>query len=125
MRDDRHFNGRRQVCQSHSSARLPDSRLDLAERTFQRRFQLADHVVVKGARPENGLLHVDVVRELPESIVDVSNFINPRTLRLIFAQAMLTNDGIIQSMQSKDPNSLHIGSISVRDQLVRLSYCSE
>jgi hypothetical protein len=68
MRDDRHFNGRRQVCQSHSSARLPDSRIDLAERTFQRRFQLADHVVVKGARPENGLLHVGVVRELPEAM---------------------------------------------------------
>jgi molecular chaperone IbpA len=40
----------------------------IAERTFERRFQLADHVVVKGARLENGLLHVDLVRELPEAM---------------------------------------------------------
>ena len=40
----------------------------IAERTFERSFQLADHVVVKGARLENGLLHVDLVRELPEAM---------------------------------------------------------
>ena len=40
----------------------------IGERTFERRFQLADHVVVKGARLENGLLHVDLVRELPEAM---------------------------------------------------------
>ena len=40
----------------------------IAERTFERSFQLADHVVVKGARLENGLLHVDLVRELPETM---------------------------------------------------------
>jgi molecular chaperone IbpA len=40
----------------------------IAERTFERRFQLADHVVVKSARLENGLLHVDLVRELPEAM---------------------------------------------------------
>ena len=34
----------------------------IAERTFERSFQLADHVVVKDARLENGLLHVDLVR---------------------------------------------------------------
>jgi molecular chaperone IbpA len=39
----------------------------IASRSFERRFQLADHVVVKGARLENGLLHVDLVRELPEA----------------------------------------------------------
>jgi molecular chaperone IbpA len=37
----------------------------IAERTFERGFQLADHVQVKGASLENGLLHVDLVRELP------------------------------------------------------------
>src|SRR3954467_1036416 len=31
----------------------------IAARTFERRFQLADHVEVKGAQLENGLLHVD------------------------------------------------------------------
>ena len=39
----------------------------IAERTFERSFQLADHVVVKGARLENGLLHVDLEREIPEA----------------------------------------------------------
>ncbi len=40
----------------------------IAGRSFERRFQLADHVVVKGAELENGLLHVDLVRELPEAM---------------------------------------------------------
>jgi molecular chaperone IbpA len=40
----------------------------IAERTFERSFQLADHVVVKGARLENGLLHVDLEREIPEAM---------------------------------------------------------
>jgi molecular chaperone IbpA len=39
----------------------------IAARAFERRFQLADHVFVKGANLENGLLHVDLVRELPEA----------------------------------------------------------
>ena len=39
----------------------------IAARAFERRFQLADHVYVKGATLENGLLHVDLVRELPEA----------------------------------------------------------
>src|SRR5436309_1302848 len=34
----------------------------IAARTFERNYQLADHVEVKGARLENGLLHVDLVR---------------------------------------------------------------
>jgi molecular chaperone IbpA len=38
----------------------------IAARSFERRFQLADHVQVKGASIENGLLHVDLVREIPE-----------------------------------------------------------
>jgi molecular chaperone IbpA len=39
----------------------------IASRSFERRFQLADHVVVKGATLENGLLHIDLVREIPEA----------------------------------------------------------
>jgi molecular chaperone IbpA len=45
----------------------------IAARSFERRFQLADHVVVKGAKLENGLLHVDLVREIPEAM-------KPRTI---------------------------------------------
>ena len=39
----------------------------IAARAFERVFQLAEHVVVKGAALENGLLHVDLVREIPEA----------------------------------------------------------
>jgi len=39
----------------------------IAARAFERVFQLADYVVVKGAKLENGLLHVDLERELPEA----------------------------------------------------------
>ncbi len=39
----------------------------IAARAFERVFQLADHVQVKAAALENGLLHVDLVREIPEA----------------------------------------------------------
>jgi molecular chaperone IbpA len=39
----------------------------IAARSFERVFQLADFVQVKGASLENGLLHVDLVREIPEA----------------------------------------------------------
>lgn len=39
----------------------------IASRAFERRFQLADHVVVNGANLENGLLHVELKREIPEA----------------------------------------------------------
>jgi molecular chaperone IbpA len=40
----------------------------IAARAFERRFQLADHVRAQGAKLENGLLHVDLVREVPEAL---------------------------------------------------------
>ena len=40
----------------------------IAARAFERVFQLAEHVQVKGAALENGLLHVDLVREVPEAM---------------------------------------------------------
>lgn len=39
----------------------------IAERAFERRFQLADYVEITGANLENGLLHIDLVREIPEA----------------------------------------------------------
>jgi molecular chaperone IbpA len=39
----------------------------IAARAFERAFQLADFVVVKNASLENGLLHVDLLREIPEA----------------------------------------------------------
>lgn len=40
----------------------------IAARSFERRFQLADHVEVSGAELENGLLHITLKRELPEAM---------------------------------------------------------
>ena len=40
----------------------------IAERGFERRFQLADSVRVKGADLKNGLLHIDLAREVPEAM---------------------------------------------------------
>ena len=39
----------------------------IAGRAFERKFQLAEHVEVKGAKLENGLLHIELKRQLPES----------------------------------------------------------
>lgn len=40
----------------------------IATRAFERRFALADHVRVTGATHEHGMLHVDLVREMPEAL---------------------------------------------------------
>lgn len=40
----------------------------IATRAFSRRFHLADHVRVTGASHENGMLHIDLIREVPEAL---------------------------------------------------------
>lgn len=40
----------------------------IAARGFERRFKLAEHVEVKGAELVNGLLNIDLVREIPEAM---------------------------------------------------------
>lgn len=47
----------------------------IASRSFERRFQLADYVEVKGADLKDGLLHIDLVRNLPERM-------KPRTIAI-------------------------------------------
>ncbi|MBX2858004.1 MAG: Hsp20 family protein [Cellvibrionaceae bacterium] len=47
----------------------------IAARNFERRFQLADYVRVENASMENGLLHVDLVREIPDAL-------KPRTIEI-------------------------------------------
>ena len=47
----------------------------IATRAFERRFQLADHVEVKGADLKDGLLHIDLVRNVPERL-------KPRTVAI-------------------------------------------
>ena len=52
----------------------------IAARAFERRFQLADHVEVKGAALKNGLLHIDLVRNIPEEM-------KPRKIEITPVQA--------------------------------------
>lgn len=52
----------------------------IAGRNFERRFQLADHVRVRDASMENGLLHIDLVREIPEAMKPRTIEINDRGL---------------------------------------------
>ena len=40
----------------------------IATRAFERRFHLAEHIRVTGATHENGMLHIDLVREIPEAL---------------------------------------------------------
>jgi len=47
----------------------------IAERNFERRFQLGDYIKVLGADLENGLLHIDLEREIPEAL-------KPRTIEI-------------------------------------------
>lgn len=47
----------------------------IATRSFERRFNLAEHVKVTGARLDNGLLHIELEREIPEAM-------KPRTIEI-------------------------------------------
>ena len=52
----------------------------IATRAFDRRFTLADHVRVTGALHENGMLHIDLIREIPEAL-------KPRRIEIAKASA--------------------------------------
>ena len=54
----------------------------IAERSFERRFQLADFVRVTGARLAHGILHIDLYRELPEAM-------KPQTIKIEGAKGKL------------------------------------
>ena len=59
----------------------------IAGRAFERRFQLAEHVEVRAAKLENGLLHVDLERVIPEEKKPRRITINAPELRSIEGQA--------------------------------------
>jgi molecular chaperone IbpA len=71
---------------SVTGAKKPDDKArnflhrGIAARNFERRFQLADHVEVKGADIQDGLLHIDLVRNVPERL-------KPRTIAIGKAEA--------------------------------------
>ncbi|WDE10510.1 Hsp20 family protein [Thalassomonas haliotis] len=52
----------------------------IADRNFERKFQLGDHVKVVGAFIEHGLLHVDLEREIPEALKPRKIAINGKSL---------------------------------------------
>lgn len=68
----------------------------IAERNFERRFGLADHVRVAGAKLENGLLTIDLVRELPETLkprkIDITAAATTKNSKVVDAEA--ANDKI-------------------------------
>lgn len=57
----------------------------IASRAFKRVFQLADHVEITGANLENGLLHIDLKREIPERMkarkIDIQKQASPKTIQ--------------------------------------------
>lgn len=58
----------------------------IATRAFEKKFQLADHVRVTAASHENGMLHVDLVREVPEAL-------KPRRIEIAPANAPAAIEG--------------------------------
>lgn len=62
----------------------------IATRSFERRFQLADHIQVTNARIEHGLLHVDLLREVPEAL-------KPRKITITKATKGKTKPRVIEN----------------------------
>lgn len=56
----------------------------IATRSFERRFNLADHVRVTGARLDNGLLHIELEREIPEEM-------KPRSIEIQSGSKLIEN----------------------------------
>jgi molecular chaperone IbpA len=66
------------VSGARSEEETPDTKFlyrGIANRSFERKFQLADYVRVTDARLENGLLHIELRREIPEAM-------KPRTIEI-------------------------------------------
>lgn len=55
----------------------------IAARSFERRFQLAEYVEVASASLENGLLHIELVREIPEAM-------KPRNIKISAPEKKVT-----------------------------------
>lgn len=56
----------------------------IATRSFERRFNLAEHVRVSGARIDNGLLHIELEREIPEAM-------KPRKIEIQSSSVLIEN----------------------------------
>lgn len=62
----------------------------IATRAFERRFHLADHVRVSGALHENGMLHIDLQREIPEAL-------KPRRIEIARPQAVSVQKDVVDA----------------------------
>lgn len=67
----------------------------IAERSFERRFGLADHVRVAGAKLENGLLTIDLVRELPE-------LLKPRKIEISGAAETAKKSKVVEAVANDE-----------------------
>ncbi len=65
----------------------------IAGRAFERRFVLADHLVVEDADLQNGLLHVGLRRVVPESL-------KPRRITIGTRQSEIANDTAVKAVQA-------------------------
>ena len=67
----------------------------IASRSFKRQFQLADHVQVTGAKYSNGMLHIELKREVPEAL-------KPRQIPISSGSSILSNakDRVIEALAS-------------------------
>lgn len=71
----------------------------IAKRAFERRFQLADHVEVQAASLKNGLLHIELLRNIPEAM-------KPRRIA-IAAEAVATPKTIEAKVTETEPASVN------------------
>ena len=65
----------------------------IANRSFERRFQLADHVHVKGANHSDGMLHIELKREIPETL-------KPRKIQISRRSSYFSNakDRVVEAL---------------------------
>ena len=62
----------------------------IATRAFERRFHLADHVRVTGASHADGMLHIDLKREIPEAL-------KPRRIEIAKADTVTTGKDVVDA----------------------------
>lgn len=62
----------------------------IATRAFERRFHLADHVRVTGATHEDGMLHIDLTREIPEAL-------KPRRIAITKPNSQVTQKDVVDA----------------------------
>lgn len=70
----------------------------IAARNFERRFQIADYVRVESAQLEDGLLHIDLVREIPEAM-------KPRTIPVLNVKTGNVHNPLISNTDKEESPS--------------------